>query len=79
LKTLMHTRDSSIVGSDTLTTPVLLVTTATNSRKASVVRIATNSRKAGVGYLTTNSSKARFSIGRSKCYIEEATECTSQS
>jgi hypothetical protein len=30
----MHTRDPSTVGNDTLTTPVLLVTIATNSRKA---------------------------------------------
>jgi hypothetical protein len=58
----MHTRDSSTVGSDTLTTPVLLVTIATNNRKASVGRLATNSRK------------ARFSIGPSKCYIKKATE-----
>jgi hypothetical protein len=36
LNTPMHTRDSSTVGSDTLTTPVLLLTIATNSRKASV-------------------------------------------
>jgi hypothetical protein len=35
---------------DTLTTPVLMVTIATNSRKASVGRIATNSRKASVFY-----------------------------
>jgi hypothetical protein len=67
LNTPMHTRNSSTVGSDTLTTPVLLVTIATNSRKASVGRIATSSRK------------ARFSIGPSKCYIEEATESMSLS
>jgi hypothetical protein len=35
---------------DTLTIPVLLVTRATNSRKAGVGRIATNSRRAGVFY-----------------------------
>jgi hypothetical protein len=34
MNTPIHTRDSSTVGSDTLTTPVLLVTIATNSRKA---------------------------------------------
>jgi hypothetical protein len=54
----MHTRDPSTVGSDTLTIPVLLVTIATNSRKASVGRIAANSRKASVGGLATNSRKA---------------------
>jgi hypothetical protein len=59
----MHTRDSSTVGSDTLTTPVLLVTIATNSRKASVGPIATNSRKASVGCLATNSREARFLSG----------------
>jgi hypothetical protein len=75
----MHTRDSSTVGSDTLTNPVLLVTVATNSRKASVGRIATNNSKASVGCLATKSSKAKFSIGLSKCYIEVATESTSQS
>jgi hypothetical protein len=58
----MHTRDPSTIGSDTLTTPVLLVTIATKSRKAIVGRIA------------TNSWKARFSIGPSKCYIKKATE-----
>jgi hypothetical protein len=79
LNTPMHTRDSSTVGSDMLTTPVLLVIIATNSRKASVCRIATNSKKASVGRLATNSGEARFSIGPSKCYIEEARESTSQS
>jgi hypothetical protein len=54
----MHTRDSSTAGSDTLTTPVLLVTIATNNRKASVVRIATNNRKASVVSIATNSRKA---------------------
>jgi hypothetical protein len=58
LKIPMHTWDSSTVGSDTLTTPGLLVTIATNSRKASVGRIAINSRKASVGCLATNSMKA---------------------
>jgi hypothetical protein len=74
LNTPMHTRESSTVGSDTLTTPVLLVTIATKSRKVIVGRIATNSRKANVGCLATNSRKARFSIGQSKCYIKKATE-----
>jgi hypothetical protein len=86
LNTPMHTRDSSTVGSGTLTTPVLLVTIATNSRKASVGHIATNNRKASVGCLATNSSKAsvgclatnsskaKFFIGPSKCYIKKATE-----
>jgi hypothetical protein len=37
---------------DMLTTPVLLVTIATNSRKANVGRIATNSRKASVSIVT---------------------------
>jgi hypothetical protein len=64
---------------DTLTTPVLLVTIATNSRKASVGRIATNSRKASVGCLATKSRKARFSIGQPECYIVETTESRSQS
>jgi hypothetical protein len=62
LNTPMHTRGTLTVGSDTLTTLVLLVT------------IATNSRKAGVGCLATNSRKARFSIGPSKCYIKKATK-----
>jgi hypothetical protein len=79
LNTPMHTRDSSTVRSDTLTTPVLLVTIATNSRKASVSRITTKSGKASVGCLATNNRKARFSIGPAKCYIEAATENTSQS
>jgi hypothetical protein len=70
----MHTRDSSTVGSDTLTTPVPLVTIVTNSRMASVGRIATNIWKASVGCLATNCRKARFSIGPSKCYIKKATE-----
>jgi hypothetical protein len=47
---------------DTLVTPVLLVT------------IATNSRTASVGYLATNSRMARFSIGSSKCFIKKTTE-----
>jgi hypothetical protein len=50
LNTPMHTRDSPTVWSDTLTTPVLLVTIATNNRTASIGRIATNSRKASVFY-----------------------------
>jgi hypothetical protein len=70
----MHTRDTSTEGSDTLATPVLLVTIATNSRKARVDHIATNSRKASVGCLATNIRKARFSIGQSKCYIKKETE-----
>jgi hypothetical protein len=70
----MHRRDISTVGSHTLTIPVLLVTIATNSRKARVDRIATNGKKASVGRLASNSRKARFSIGQSKCYIKKATE-----
>jgi hypothetical protein len=56
--TPMYKRDSSTVGSNTLTNLVLLVTIATNSRKASVGRIATNSRKASVGRIATNIRKA---------------------
>jgi hypothetical protein len=44
-----------------------------------LVTIATNSRKASVGCLAINSWKAKFSIGPSECYIEEATESMSQS
>jgi hypothetical protein len=69
LNTPMHTRDSSTVGSDTLTTPVLLVTIETNSRTASVGCLETNSRTASIGCLATNSRMARFSIGPFKCYI----------
>jgi hypothetical protein len=62
LNTPMHTRHTSTVGSDTLTTPVLLVTITTNIRNASVGRIATKSRKVSLGCLATNSRKA--SVGR---------------
>jgi hypothetical protein len=45
LLSLLGNRSTSM---DTLATPVLLVTIATNSGKASVGRMATNSRKASV-------------------------------
>jgi hypothetical protein len=55
---------------DTLTTPVLLVTIATNSRKASVGRIASNSRKTSVFYravrvLYSGQQRAQVSLRQS--------------
>jgi hypothetical protein len=63
LNTLMHTWDSSTVGSDMLTTPVLLVTIAANSRKASVDCIATNSSVTYTGCGSVTNNKTRVWIG----------------
>jgi hypothetical protein len=64
--TLLPLLGNRSISMGTLTTPVL-------SR-----RLETNSRKASVGCLATKSRMTRFSIWPSKCYIEEATESTSQ-